>query len=763
MDVIKITKRDGRLEEFDPNKIHKVLEWAINGYSGVSVSEIEINAELKYVDGMSTKDVHKTLVASASNLISLDAINYQYVASRLLSYMIRKDVWGSHEEPSLLNHLKLCVNKKVYDSCILEDYTTEEIALCNEKIEHDRDYSLTYAGIQQLVDKYLVQDRVTSELYETPQFAYMSIAMTLFRKYPNNNRLQYVFKCYDYISKHKISLPTPILAGVRTPLRRYSSCCLIDVDDTLDSIDASQSAVFKYTASRSGIGLNMGRMRGINESVRGGEVVHTGAIPFLKMFESTVKSTQQNGIRGGSATVNFPFWHPEIEDIITLKNNAKSADNSVRKLDYCIGLSKLFYDRFLQSMKNPKKEVTISLFSTNNVPGLYEVWGDNEKFDELYVKYETDPSVPRKTILVKDLMFLFTKERIETARIYALNVDHVNSHSAFLEQIVMSNLCVEITQPTKPLNHIDDPDGEIGICILAAINVLEIQSDAEMKKVCDVAVRLLEEVIDHQTYPILAAENFTKNRRSLGIGMTNLAALLAKNNLRYDTVSSDAPNFVDELMEKIQYYLIKASCQLAKERGPCDKFDKTSYSVGKFPIDTYNKNMDLVVTRAPSKDWEGLKKLVKRYGMRHSTLTACMPAESSSVVSNSTNGIEPIKKHLVFKSSKSGKLPFIVPSYQHWKNKYTLAFDMNNNIGYSNICGAIQKWTDMAISCMHYYNYEHYKDNRLPYSVAIKELMYHYKMGNKTLYYTYSNDLDNQSVTGASSESVGCDSGSCAI
>lgn len=763
LDELFVVKKSGNREKFDPNKIHRILEWAIEGYTGVSVSEIELNAVLKYRDGIPTEELHKALIESAKDLISLNAPNYQYVAARLLLYLLRKNVWGTHEEPSFFDFISKMVNLDLYDSEILDSYSKEEIELCDEKLDHERDYLYTYAGLQQMCDKYLIQNRSTKEIYETPQFAYMAMAMTLFSKYPKKTRLQYVFKCYDYFSKFKISLPTPILSGVRTPLKRYASCCLIDVDDNLNSLAASNEAVLKYTASRSGIGINFGRIRAINDSIRNGEIVHTGVIPFLKWFEACVKSCQQNGIRGGGATVNFPFWHKEIEDVITLKNNTKTGDNSVRHLDYCIGFSNIFYERFIESLESPNP-VYITLFSPNDVDGLYDAWGDNSKFNPLYLKYEADPNIPKKQILVQELMSLFTKERRETARIYAMNVDHCNDHGSFKDLIKMTNLCVEITHVTKPLQHIDDPEAEIGICILSALNVLEIKSDAELEKVCEIIVRLLDELIDHQTYPVKAAENFTKNRRSLGVGITNLAALLAKNNLRYDALTSDAPNFVDKLMEKIQFNLLKASVQLAKEKGPCAKFNETKYADGVLPIDTYNKNLDEIVTRQPEMDWESLRNDILTYGLRHSTLTAMMPCESSSVVTNSTNGIEPIRKFMIYKSSKSGNLPFIVPGYPVWKNKYTLQFDMQNNIGYSNITAAIQKWTDMAISCMHYYNYEHYEDNKLPDSKLIFEFLHHYKMGNKTLYYTYTNDLDKQSVADdQAEEAIGCESGVCAI
>lgn len=758
---IQVIKRDGTKEDFNPEKIHKVIEWAIDGYDGVSVSEIEINAELKFTNGITTEEVHNALIDSSRDLIKLDSPNYQYVAARLLTYKLRKDVWGGPEAPNFLEFVSNLVSSGHYDPSILESYTEEEFDTIEGKIDHDRDDLFTFAGLQQMCDKYLVQDRTTKKLYETPQFAFMLVAMTLFANYSKKKRMKYAFKAYDYISKFKISLPTPIISGVRTPLKRYASCCLIDVDDTLESLAASNTAVLQYTASRSGIGLNMGRIRGINSPIRNGEVSHTGVVPFLKWFESTVKSCHQNGVRGGSLNSNTPVWHQEIEDIITLKNNTKTGDNSVRGLDYTIGFSELFYKRFLESMKTGK-DVMITLFSPHDVPGLYDAFGHNDKFDPLYIKYENDPTIPKKQISAKELMSLYTKERRETARIYAFNADHVNSHSAWLDTVHMSNLCVEITQPTIPIKSVDDPNGEIGVCILAALNVLNLKSDLEIKTACDLSVRMLDELIDHQTYPIKAAENFTTKRRSLGIGVTNLAALFAKNNLRYDDPdSSDAPNFVDELFEKIQYNLIDTSVELAKEKGACEKFDRTTYSKGILPIDTYNKNVDSVVTRKPSKDWDALREKVLSHGMRNSTLTAIMPCESSSVVSNSTNGIEPIKQYLIFKSSKVGNLPFIVPNYSKWKNRYTLQFDMKNNKGYSNITGAIQKWIDMAISCMHYYNYEHYEENKLPDSKLIQEMLYHYKMGNKTLYYTYSNDMDKQSIN--SKEEAGCEGGSCAI
>ncbi len=657
---LKVTKRNNKQEEFDVDKIHKVIGWAIEGIQGVSLSDIAMNAALQLHDGIGTTDIHKIIIKSAADLISEEEPNYQYVAARLLLYSLRKDVWGCNEPPRLLEHVKQQVANGVYESFILENYSESEINKLGNKIKHDRDTRFTFAGLQTLVDKYLVKNRFTHKIYETPQFAYMMIAMTLFAKYSPETRTDYVLRCYDHLSKHKINLPTPIMSGVRTVQRQYASCCLIDIDDTMESIFVSGvPSVALYTGARSGIGLNMGRIRPIGEQIRQGEVVSTGNIPFLKVMESTVKSCSQNGIRGGGATVSYPFWHSEIMDILVLKNNAGTDDNRVRKLDYCIQFSRLFYERF-------KNNEDITLFSPNEAKGLYEAFG-TPAFDALYIKHEANTKLKfRKKINARELAESFTKERLETGRYYLMNVDHVNTHSSWKETVHMTNLCCEITQPTIPLQSIDDPNGEIGVCVLSAINMLEIKDDAELESVCDIIVRLLDAVIDHQGYPILAAKNFTKKRRSLGVGLTNLAGYLAKHKARYDT--GDAYILVDTFVESMQYFLLKASCQMAKEVGPCEKFGLTKYADGILPIDTYNKNVDGIVDRALSHDWEALRKDIVAHGLRHSTLTAQMPCESSSIIQNSTNGIEPVRRLLSYKKSQMGIIPQVVPNFHHCRS-----------------------------------------------------------------------------------------------
>jgi ribonucleoside-diphosphate reductase alpha chain len=752
---MNIVKRSGESVPYNVEKIHRVVGWAVEDIKGVTVSDVEINANLQKRDGMTTSEIHEVLIDSAANLITLQTPNYQYVASRLLSYQLRKDVWGGKNPPKLVDFINKNVHEHdVYDEDILLLYNDIEINKLDEYIDHSRDNLFTYAGMRQLCDKYLIQDRSTGVIFETPQFAYMIIAMVCFGKYKGAQRLAYVKRAYDYFSKFKINIPTPLMAGVRTKIRQYASCCLIDIDDTLPSIFSSSTAAGYATGSRYGIGLNIGRIRPINSPIRKGEVVHTGVIPFLKLMESTVKSCHQNGIRGGSATVNFPFWHYEVEDMVVLKNNSGTDDNRVRKLDYCIQFSELFYKRFL-------KNEDITLFSPYEAKDLYAAFG-HENFDELYEQYERKTSLRfKKTIKARQLMSLFVKERVETGRIYYMNIDHCNQRSAWDTDIKMTNLCVEVLHPTNPLQDTTDEDAEIGICILSAINVLEIQSDAEMEKVCDIIVRLLDQLIDYQDYFLPAAENFTKNRRSLGVGITNFAAYLAKHGTGYE--DENAPNIADELMEKVQYHLLSSSCALAEERGACPKFNETKYSKGWLPIDSYKKEIDEFVTRKNAMNWEDLRDRIKQYGLRHSTVSAIMPCESSSVIQCSTNGIEPIRSYITYKKSKARTLPVIVPNYSSYKSKYTLAYDMKDNTGLIKVVGALQKWVDMSISANIYYNYAHYENGALPDAQVIKEQLLAYKLGWRTGYYLNTDDGDKQSSGDDSESENGCESGACAL
>jgi ribonucleoside-diphosphate reductase alpha chain len=677
------------------------------------------------------------LIRSASDLIDLDHPNYQYVAARLLLFAVRKQLYGKMKElPHLEQHIYTCVNQEVYDNDIYLKYSKEEIDKANSYIDHDRDFLFTYAGLRQVVDKYLVQDRSTGNVYETPQFMYMMIALTIFAEYPKETRMSYVRRYYDAISKHKINIPTPIMAGVRTPLRQFASCVLVDVDDTLDSIFSSDMAIGRYVAQRAGIGINAGRIRGINSKIRGGEVQHTGVVPFLKKFEATVRCCTQNGIRGGSATVHFPIWHQEIEDILVLKNNKGTEDNRVRKLDYSIQISKLFYERFIQDGE-------ITLFSPHDVPGLYDNFG-LPGFDELYVAYEKDSSIPKKTLKAQELILNLLKERAETGRLYIMNIDHCNSHSSFKDKVEMSNLCQEITLPTYPLQHIDDESGEIALCILSAINVGRVKSDDELEDLCELSVRGLEELIDYQKYPVKAAEIATKARRSLGVGFIGLAHYLAKLGFNYD--SQEAWDAVHGLSESFQYYLLKASNQLAKEKGHCEYFGRTKYSDGTLPVDTYKKDVDEITSVSYQHDWEGLRASILEHGLRHSTLSAQMPSESSSVVSNATNGIEPPRDFLSIKKSKKGPLKQVVPQYSSLKNNYTLLWDMSSNTGYINIVAVMQKFFDQAISGNWSYNPENYADNEVPVSVMANDFLTTYKYGWKTSYYQNTHDMKSDEV-----------------
>jgi len=711
---IKVVKSDGSKVEINLDKIHRMVHKACKDITGVSESSVEMNSGLQFYDGITTQEIQKILVKSASDLISLESPNYQFVAARLLLFGIQKQVFNTKwKDSEIYPPLKEIVDRNVdygvYDKEILNQYNDEEFDKINTYIKHNRDFDFTYAGLQQVVDKYLVQDRSINLVYETPQFMYILIAMTLFQNYDKEIRLEYVKKYYDAISTFKISIPTPIMAGVRTPLRQFASCVLVDSDDTLDSIFSSDMAIGRYVAQRAGIGINAGRIRGLGAKIRGGEVQHTGVIPFLKKFEATVRSCTQNGVRGGSATVHFPIWHQEIEDILVLKNNKGTEDNRVRKLDYSIQLSELFYKRFLANGE-------ITLFSPHNVPGLYEAFG-TPQFDELYEKYERATSIPKTKVSARELFTDLLKERAETGRIYIMNIDHCNTHSSFLDKVNMSNLCQEITLPTDPIEHIDGK-GEIALCILSAINVGTIKME-EMPNLCDLAVRGLEELIDYQEYPVKAAEKSTKARRSLGIGYIGLAHFLAKNKVEYG--SPESLELIHEL---------------------------TKYAEGKLPIDHYKKDVDDLVKPNYKCDWEKLRVRIKVHGLRHSTLTAQMPSESSSVVSNATNGIEPPRDHLSVKKSKKGTLKQVVPQYQQLKNFYTLLWDMPSNEGYIKVVAVMQKFFDQAISGNWSYNPENYENNEVPISVMAKDLLNTYKYGWKTSYYHNTMDGKTEDVVG---------------
>lgn len=746
METIIVTKRNKQQEPLDIEKIHRVLEWATKNLDNVSISEIEMNSQLQFHNEMTTEAIHEILIKSASDLISTKKPNYQYVAARLLLFQLRKKVLGNFDPIDLYSFIQKNYKRNLYDDNILQQYSEQEIAILSDYIDHERDFSFSYAGLRQLIDKYLLSHRDTGEVYETPQYMYMLIAMVLFMRYPNDTRLDYVKRYYDAISTFKISLPTPIMSGVRTRLRQYSSCTLLEVDDSLDSIFANVTAVGYYSAQRAGIGINVGAIRAAGAHIRGGEVISTGLIPFLKVFEASVKSTTQNGIRGGSATVYFPWWHLESQDLLVLKNNAGTDDNRVRKMDYSIIMDNVFYQRIAQNKK-------ITLFSPNEFPELYEKFGTPE-FEQAYLAAEKNSNaIQRKEIMARELFNTVLVQRLETGRIYITNIDNLNLHSSFLETIRQSNLCTEVALPTSPLQSADDENGEVGICILSAINVGIVQ-EHEYPEVCELIVRGLDELIDYQDYPLPAAKTSTHKRRSLAIGMINLAYYLAQKGLRYSNIGTLSE--VHRLSERLQYYTLQASNVLAKEKGACELFHKTKYSQGILPIDTYSKNVDKICNESLKLDWETLRKNIKAYGLRNSALTAIAPTESSSVVSNATNGIEPVRDFLVVKKSKKGNLKQVIPEFEKLATFYELAYEMPNNKGFLNVVAVLQKFFDQSISANTYYRYASYKDGRVPLSDLADDILYANHFGIKTLYYANTDD-------GNVHFDESCESGACAI
>ena len=727
--TIKVTKRNGDSQEFDLEKVHKVLEWATDGISGVSMSEIELKSNIQLYDKIPAYDIHELLIKSASELISEHTPNYQFVAARLISYKLRKEVYGEYTPWSLKQLIAHNVSSGVYDAGILVKYTEEELDELGSYIKHERDDTFTYAGMEQFRGKYLVQDRKTKEHYETPQMLYMMVSATLFSNYPQETRLKFVKDYYDAISLFYISLPTPIMAGVRTTTRQFSSCVLIESDDNLDSINSTASSIVKYISKKAGIGINAGQIRAEGARVGDGSVVHTGLIPFLKYFQSAVKSCSQGGVRGGAATVYLPIWHYEFEDLVVLKNNKGTEENRVRHMDYAFQLNKLMYERLLSGGN-------ITLFDPNEVPGLYEAFfDDQDKFKELYEKYERAYSIRKKTIPALEVFQKLLTERKDTGRIYVMNVDHANDHGSFIAEeapIKQSNLCCEINLPTKPLNDINDKEGEISLCTLSAINWGLISDPKEFEKWCDLSVRALDELLDYQDYPIPAAEISTMNRRPLGIGIINLAYFLAKRGLKYD---EGAFEVVDEYAEAWSYYLIKASANLAKEKGKIPLNNQTKYAFGDTPNYTYKSAVDNLIEHKERLPWDELRTQLKTTGIRNSTLMALMPAETSAQISNSTNGIEPPRALVSYKQSKDGVLAQVVPGYHYLRNKYDLLWDQKSPDGYLKICAILQKYVDQGISVNTSYNPEHYEDNKIPMSVMLQDLVTAYKYGLKQLYY----------------------------
>ncbi|MDI5877788.1 class 1a ribonucleoside-diphosphate reductase subunit alpha [Shewanella xiamenensis] len=756
-----VTKRCGARETIDLDKIHRVITWAAKGLKNVSVSEVELRTHLQFFDGIPTEAIHETIIKSAADLISPESPDYQFLAARLAVFHLRKKAFGQFEPPKLYDHVTKLVELGKYDMHILQDYTREELDIMDTYIDHWRDMNFSYAAVKQLEGKYLVQNRVTHEIYESAQFLYILVAACLFARYPKETRLQYVKDFYDAVSTFKISLPTPIMAGVRTPTRQFSSCVLIECGDSLDSINATASSIVKYVSQRAGIGINAGRIRALGSPIRGGEAFHTGCLPFYKYFQTAVKSCSQGGVRGGAATLFYPIWHLEVESLLVLKNNRGVEDNRIRHLDYGVQLNKLMYQRLI-------KGESISLFSPSDAPGLYDAFfEDQAEFERLYLQYEQDSSIRKKTLKAVDLFSLMMQERASTGRIYIQNVDHCNTHSPFDSKVApirQSNLCLEIALPTKPLNNIDDPNGEIALCTLSALNLGTITDLAELEPLADLAVRALDNLLDYQDYPIKAAQISSMNRRTLGIGVINFANYLAKNGMKYSDGSAN--NLTHKTFEAIQFYLLKASMNLAKEKGACPLFNETTYAQGILPIDTYKRDLDKICSEPLHLDWEALRSDIKEYGLRNSTLSALMPSETSSQISNATNGIEPPRGLISVKASKDGQLKQVVPDFDELKYNYELLWQMPSNEGYLQLVGIMQKFVDQAISANTNYDPARFEGRKVPMQTLLKDLLNAYKLGVKTLYYHNTRDGasdQHDDITNIEKEDDGCAGGACKI
>ena len=755
IDKIQVTKRDGRLEPIDLDKIHKVIEWAAHDLDNVSVSQVELKSHIQFYEGIKTRDIHETIIKSAADLISETTPDYQYLAARLAIFHLRKIAYNKFTPPHLYDHVKKLTDAGKYDQHILADYSRAEFDELEEYLDHWRDMNLAYAAVEQMAGKYLVQDRVSKTVYESPQFLYMLVGMCLFASYDKSERLDYVKRFYDATSEFKISLPTPIMSGVRTPSRQFSSCVLIECGDSLDSINATTSAIVRYVSQRAGIGINAGRIRALGSPIRGGEAQHTGCIPFYKLFQTAVKCCSQGGVRGGAATLFYPLWHLEVESLLVLKNNRGVEDNRVRHMDYGVQLNKTMYTRLIKGQD-------ISLFSPGDTPGLYDAFfEDQDKFEELYTKYENDPSIRSRQIPAADLFSLMMQERASTGRIYIQNVDHCNTHSPFdptVAPIRQSNLCMEIALPTKPLDNINDEEGEIALCTLSAVNLGKVENVSDIEEPAELIVRALDALLDYQDYPVKAAQNGSMRRRTLGVGVINYAYYLAKNGVRYSDGS--AHGLTHQTFEALQFYLLKASNKLAKEQGACPAFNETTYSQGILPIDTYKKDLDKICQEPLHLDWETLRTEITTHGLRNSTLTALMPSETSSQIANATNGIEPPRGLVSIKASKDGILKQVVPEIDKLKDQYELLWQMPNNDGYLKLVAIMQKFVDQSISANTNYDPVRYEGGRVPMKILLKDLLNAYKLGVKTLYYHNTRDGANDAQADMEDD---CAGGACKI
>lgn len=736
---INVVKRNGSKEPLDISKLSRVVSWACEDITGVSQSEIELNSQLRFYNNIKSTDIQETLIKASADLITEDTPNYQYVAGRLINYHIRKEVYNGHGIPHIRDHIEKVVKTGYYTKELLETgFTSEEFDTINSFIDHDRDFNIVYAGMEQFRNKYLIKNRNTGEFFETPQMAFILIAILLFKDYPKETRLSWIKKYYDAISTFDISLPTPVMAGLRTPDKQFSSCVLVETADNLDSIIATAGTIIKYVSKRAGIGIGAGALRAIGSPIRGGVATHTGDIAFYRLFQSAVKSCSQGGIRGGSATLYYPWWHYEVEDFLVLKNNKGTQDNRLRQMDYCIQFNKLAYERLISGGN-------ISLFSPSDVPGLYEAFfADQDEFIRLYEKAERNTRIRKKTIPAITLFSSFIQERKDTGRVYLMNVDNVNDQGPFYKKIApirMSNLCTEIDLPTVPQQSLDDQNAEVALCTLSGINWGKIKRPHDFALPCELAVRGLDSLLSYQNYEVAAAENATMKRRPLGIGPVNLAYFLAKNDMTYSDPDLEK---LQPFVEAWSYYLIKASNDLAKEFGRCPGSDETKYSTGWVPIDSRKPAIDELVVHDLTLDWLTLRNSLANHGIRNSTLMAGFPAETSALVSNSTNGFEPIPALITSKQSKDGSLKQVAPEMKRLGKKYELKFDQQSPEGYLKICALFQKYMDQGISVNTTYNPVFYENEEIPLSILLKDVIFFYKYGGKQLYYLNQNDVSGE-------------------
>lgn len=730
--MTQVTKRDGSKELLDIEKLHKVVFHACDDITGVSPSEVEIKSQIQFYDGITTKEIQETLIKAAADLIDEDTPNYQFVGGRLINYALRKEVYGQYEPCTVKELVIRNIESGFYDEELIDKYDDEEWSKIDSFIKHGRDENLTYVAMEQLRGKYLCQNRVTGEIFETPQMCYALIAVTLFADYPKEERLKWAKDYYDAISLHDISLPTPVMAGVRTPMRQFSSCVLIESGDSLDSINATSSSIVKYVSQKAGIGIGGGQIRAIGSPIRKGDAYHTGIIPFYKHFQSATKSCSQGGVRGGAATIYYPIWHLEVEDMLVLKNNKGTEENRVRHMDYGVQFNKLMYERLISGGD-------ITLFSPSDVPGLYDAFfADQDAFREIYERAERNTRLRKKTIKAIDLFSSFMEERKNTGRIYLQNVDNANDHGSFLPEVApirQSNLCAEIDLPTKPLHDINDPEGEISLCTLSAINWGNIRSPKDFERACTLAVRGLDALLSYQNYPILAAKLSTEKRRPLGIGIINFAYFMAKNDLTYQDITPEGLSLIDEYAEAWSYYLIKASADLAAEMGAPSGNMETKYGHGITPNMTYKSDLDELIKHKERMPWKSLRNQLKKTGIRNSTLMALMPSETSAQVANATNGIEPPRSLISVKQSKHGVLKQVVPEYKRLKNKYDLLWDQKSPVGYLKIMAVLQKYIDQGISINTSYNPIFSENEKISMSEMLQHVLMFYKYGGKQLYY----------------------------